>query len=266
MIADLLERAGVGIADLVIATIAALAVAFFVWALPDPVFAELLSGSGLSAVVGVAEPPFAPPLRLGVAAAGGLLAFVLVALSLRALNRPTRPRFSFAPTPGEPVAPRLRRADAHPDAPARAPVSASYDLGEPFDGEPEDEEPAEAPLELAAEPVPEPAYVPPPLAIQVEPEPEAAPEAVPAEPAPTVVSPPEVHEVHDQTRFPVTPRPLADRQDESIEGLMQRLEAGLAGRTRRAPAPAPPGTPAASIDDRLRSAVAELQRLNTGRE
>lgn len=50
------------------------------------------------------------------------------------------------------AAPRIRNGDQHPDAPARAPIRASADLGAPLDaGEPVPTEDADAPLELGAD-------------------------------------------------------------------------------------------------------------------
>ena len=60
-----------------------------------------------------------------------LVAYAFIWSLMRALDTIGRkPRPVFVPE-SEPEAPRLRRADAHPDAPSRRPLFAGRDLGEP---------------------------------------------------------------------------------------------------------------------------------------
>lgn len=123
---------------------------------------------------------------------------------------------------------RVRRADAHPDAPPRAPILAMRDLGEP-------------PVAPAPEPAPDlPAILdadffelPEPIA--VDPAATADPASA-GEPAPA--------------RSAAAPR--AERL--TIADLMARLDAGMAGR-------AAPATPPRDARPALRDALTELNRL-----
>jgi|GEM_PF-428385 len=138
--------------DMAMAGLAAASVGFVLFAMPDPLFADLVTGSGLPALLPAAEPPLGTTARLASVALAAAGTFLLVWLALRALNQPaTVPKAAAlkatpepeAPASGrrrsfivgdpEPEAPRIRRADAHPDAPARRPLFAESDLGEPLD-------------------------------------------------------------------------------------------------------------------------------------
>lgn len=99
--------------------------------MPGAMLEGLVMDSGLPAVVSAAEPPLGMTARLMLAGgAGGLVALfgwfgLYLVLGSRGL------------TLGKVVVddealPVLRRADAHPDAPARAPLLATRDLGTPF--------------------------------------------------------------------------------------------------------------------------------------
>jgi hypothetical protein len=118
--------------DLPVAGLAALAVAFAAFTMPDTVLGRVVDASGISSVLSAAQPPLGNTARLLIAIAGGLFAFAGAFALLRWLDR-------FAgrwPAPvlySEPdlETPRVHRADAHPDAPPRRPISAARDLGEP---------------------------------------------------------------------------------------------------------------------------------------
>jgi hypothetical protein len=222
--------------DIPLALLSGAATAFALYAMPEETLYGLTGGAQL-------EPAF-------VSAAGGVLAFALVWLVLRLLDRPKRRR------PKQ----KLRRADAHPDAPPRAPLSAR-DLGEPA----EEEAPAPTVRPRLVEPDSVPAWLQPaeafetaePLelsepfvenAIEPEPEPIVEPESA-AEAAPAPAS------------QPVRP-PVAE---ESIAALMRRLDRGLSrDSTPAAEAPQPSAAPAPELDRRLRSAIDELQRIARG--
>lgn len=92
----------------------------------------LVLASGIPAVIAAAEPPLGFTARLAIALfsgvfLGGVLWFALfLAVGGRTL--------AFGPEEElvDPTIPVLRRADAHPDAPPRAPLLATRELGTPF--------------------------------------------------------------------------------------------------------------------------------------
>ncbi|HET8612962.1 MAG TPA: hypothetical protein VFL92_09380 [Sphingomonas sp.] len=232
-----------------LALVLGLAAAFAAWAVSP----ELLGGAFA-----------APPGRLAGAVAIGLILGVLGYIAMR---RPSPPRDTEAdPIDEEPEVPvpaerlvRLRRADAHPDAPPRQPIHASRDLGEPFmdvgafvpPPAPESASPivdadfievehfeaviAEEPIEEVVDEPEQQAQAEPETA----PEPEAEPEPVSAPPA------------------PFTPAPHAHAA--SLGELMDRLSAGLERRGGKPPRP-PAQHP------QLREALDELNRLASRRD
>jgi hypothetical protein len=244
--------------DLGVAGFAAAAIAFAAFAMPDWRLTQIVEMTGLAAVFPPAQPPLGMTARFALALAAGLASFTLFAWLLRALDRvPAAPSGVDADRAPEPI--RLRRADAHPDAPARRPLVAGRDLGEPVeeelvldvalerDSEPEPE--AESELAAAPEPEAEPelAAAPEPAASVEEP----VLEVLPEQPAPA----PEVLTVEEV--------PAAPPRDESISELMQRLESGISRRERVIPAaetaaPSPTGD---AVGHRLRSAINDLQKL-----
>lgn len=241
--------------------------------MPSSVLEAMILDSGVPALLPAAEPPLGWTARTalamiaggGASAAAWLAAFLLlggegivsIPLSLprlpdgRALARwigRLRPARTVADADAS--VPVLRRADAHPDAPARAPLLATRDLGTPFL-----EVRAPAPVERDL-----PRDLDAPLSAF---DPHAIPE-VPAEPiraiAPLHAVPnPAVPE--DGERFeafelrPPVPQPLsqppiaAPRTDATIHALLDRLERGVSTRT---PSGAAPG-----------DALNELRRLAT---
>ena len=103
--------------------VAALAVALLFVALPATVLEDWVWRSGLPSLIGAAEPPLGTTARAVLALAGGALAGAVTWSALFLLFGPgglLAPR--AASSDGVPV---LRRADAHPDAPARRPLSAA---------------------------------------------------------------------------------------------------------------------------------------------
>lgn len=238
--------------DLPVAALAALSVGFVAFAMPGDLFAGAISATGLASVLPAAAPPLGMTARVVVAALAATATFGIVLALLRLLDgRPAEPARApfrareFVLEDPEPDLPRLRRADCHPDAPARRPILAARELGEPdFAPRPQAPRPAaaeEAVREPAAEdeiPLPPPAAAAPLSA--------AAPAAAQAACA------------------------------DSIPDLVARLERGLGRRQRPTPAkatapapgpaaaaqPAPAKAPAtAGRDDRLKSAIENLQRL-----
>lgn len=117
--------------DLPVAGLAALAVAFAAFTIPDALLGRAVEATGLPAVLTAAQPPLGNTARLLMAVVGAATAFTAAFTLLRWLDR-------FAARPSAPAAtasqvdtPRIHRADAHPDAPPRRPISAARDLGEP---------------------------------------------------------------------------------------------------------------------------------------
>lgn len=233
--------------DLAMAGLAGASVAFVIFAMPHGAFEEAVGLSGLPLILPAAAPPLGETARLLAAALAGAATFAFAWLVLRSIGKkPAQAKKAFQPVELAEldVAPKLRRADAHPDAPARRPILAGLDLGEPAEPEAA-EEPAAAPL---AE------------------EPEEAPEV-----AEEAAAPPEATE-HPVEEGPVQGEAEAPEaiEQNSIPHLMQRLEQGLLRRERqgqgaKAPAPFSSASPPeqARIDERLRGAIADLQKLAT---
>ena len=118
--------------DLPVAALSGLAIVFVAFARPGGLLADAVGASGLPSVLPAAAPPLGLTARAAIGVAGAIATFALVFALLRLLDRtgldaPRRKRDA------EPVDenPRLRRRDLHPDAPARRPISATRDLGEP---------------------------------------------------------------------------------------------------------------------------------------
>lgn len=240
--------------DLPVAILAAASVGFVAFAMPGDLFAEAVSATGLPSLLPAAAPPLGSTARAMVVTAAAAATFALVLVLLRLLDRKPAERATpiFYSPPAEPEfeaeMPRLRRRDVHPDAPARRPILAARELGEPDFNQP-------APLvEPEPEPVEEAQWEPLVLEEMLEPEPLPEPEPAP--------------EPEGCVRTEVQPSPPAE--DESIDDLVARLERGL-GRRRQpapaataaapAPAPAPFFSPSEDKDDRLKSAIENLQRL-----
>jgi hypothetical protein len=118
--------------DLPVAGLAALAVAFAAFTMPDALLGRAVEATGLPSVLSAAQPPLGNTARLLLALAGGLLAFAGAFALLRWLDRfaSRSPALVLDAEPA-PETPRVHRADAHPDAPPRRPISAARDLGEP---------------------------------------------------------------------------------------------------------------------------------------
>ena len=132
-----------------VAVVAATAVAFAAFAMPDYQFTQLINFSGLPSILPAAAPPLGVTARLGVMAIGALVAFLAVWLLLRTFDPPAVHEYceddghdDFFDGDWDPQ--RVRRADTHPDAPTRRPIFAAQDLGEPFeDSQTEDSRKAE---------------------------------------------------------------------------------------------------------------------------
>ena len=126
--------------------LAGAAVAGLFLLMPATMLEDWVWRSGLPSLIGAAEPPLGTTARAILALAGAATAAAVVWSALFLLfgaGGLLAPR--TATVDGVPV---LRRADAHPDAPARRPLSAA-DLDPPFEYTP-----AEAPRAVAPPPPP----------------------------------------------------------------------------------------------------------------
>lgn len=246
--------------DAGLAAFAALSAGFVAFAMPEPLLSGLVRASHLPDLVAAAQPPLGETARFALVGAAVLFAFAAVWALMGALGRVPAPRAVAAEPDSE--APRLRRADAHPDAPARRPLLAR-DLGEPL----ELDEVAPASTEgdpfPESEPRPLPAFLVPQ---EPEPEPVAEAEAEPAQP-----------EAKPEPEAEAAPVPIAERaaqlpesgaeDDQSLSKLVNRIEFGLMSRKRQALSTAelpPAGEPPAEQDKvghRLRSAINDLQKI-----
>jgi len=101
--------------------------------MPTGMIEDLVVDSGIAAVVSAAEPPlgFTARFILIFLVGGGVGMVAWFALFLLFGSRSIVVQAGAGDVEGEAM-PRLRRADAHPDAPARRPLSAARDLGTPF--------------------------------------------------------------------------------------------------------------------------------------
>ena len=225
------HKGGGSALDLAMAAFAGTAAGFVIFAMPASQFDQVVELSGLPLLLSAAQPPLGMTARLAAMAVAAVGTWTLVWLVLRALGKkPPEPKRRTRPLQIDVPLPRIRRADAHPDAPARRPILAGLELGVPLD-------------EAVQQPAPEEAVA----------EEEFVPEAEF-----------EVEEVEEEVAPPAF---LPEPEPATISHLMQRLELGLLRRerpswsdgaedTQQNNEPAPP-----QLDQRLRSAIDDLQRL-----
>lgn len=204
---------------------AVLAGLFFV-VVPDWRLEGAVSASGLPRLLPFAEPPLGLTARLSIAVAASVLAGAVGWSALFLIWGPGGWLYRGEASD----MPAVRRADAHPDAPPRRPLSAA-ELGVP-------PPPAVRPIPRNLdEPLAEyhPAAVPdvpmapvravPALARVIEPEP----------PAPQVEPEPEITRIETFELTPmVRPAPRTPRTEETVEALLQRLERVAQARSGRA--------------------------------
>lgn len=277
------------IAPLAAGVIGVLTAAMFAL-IPTELLESMVVDSGIASVLSAAEPPLGMTARLLLVllCGGGVGAIAWFGLFLSFGTRTIvvqRPRKSG--DAGAVSTPVLRRADSHPDAPARRPLFANTDLGTPF-------------LEVRARPVhvdatvvesmPTPAPVEQPLPTDLD-QPLAAfdPAAVPEAPldwfpAPVEVITPERRQTFDPGErfetFPLTPMvrpappayeapaPVATDPTETVQALLERLERVAAGRRHAKPAPvesvAEPVTPEAiaePVSETIEDTLTALRRM-----
>lgn len=228
-----------GIAGLVAAALVVTVLAL-VMAVPEWRLESVVVDSGLPAILPAAAPPLGMTARAAIAFFGAVIVggagWVVATLAVR--HWPRRP------------ARRLRRAakleirpsDAHPDAAPRPPVHASRELGDPLWQERVRIAPAASGLPIAPV-VAEPVERPLPINLDL---PLAAfdPDAIPAEPLPLPLPKPRFAAHERIETFELTPPPaarqprpvpeeaiVAPATDATIQGLLARLEIGVARRS-----------------------------------
>jgi hypothetical protein len=265
--------------DAGLAALAAVSAGFVAFAMPEALFSGLVETSRLPDFVPAAQPPLGETARLAATGAACLLTFASVWALMALLGRAPAKRRP-APEP-QAEAPKLRRADAHPDAPARRPLLAR-DLGEPLELEAFPQAAAESEPDLAGTPQrPLPAFL-----VPEEPpaDPVAQAEAVAEEPeAQWEPSEPESAEAEPELEADPAPeaepdvRPISElgaqlpeaeaETDQSLSQLVNRIEFGLS-RKRQALPSAMDRAPAEDISadqekvgHRLRSAINDLQKI-----
>lgn len=258
--------------NLPLAIFLATATAFAAYAMPADTFSGLVEATGLPAILPAAQAPLGQTARVAFIAVASLLALAGAWGLLSAIDR------IEAREPEElpeiPAVPRIRRADAHPDAPSRRPLSAA-DLGEPL--------PRAAPRGVA------PASTPAPSAAPEESEEEEELELAEMARFPSFLEPvqPEAAnedeeeeaplDLTDEAAEPAAAEPLdfgavaarialpQDDPSQNVGRLMQRLEAGLQRRSgspaQEASRPAAAPAPGGPAGHRLRSAIGDLRKM-----
>jgi hypothetical protein len=242
--------------------------------MPAGALESLVLDSGIPAILDVAQPPlhltarFVLALACGVAVGGIAWFGLFVAFGAR--------QIVLSPDRDAGAAPTLRRADAHPDAPPRKPLSAVLELGTPFlevhapapeplRAEPEDahfepivEAPAPVPLEMPEErPLPTNLDIP---LVAYDPAAMFSRHNRPA-PAPRPILAPrerlEVFELTPMVRAAEAPARAPLDPTASIRNLLDRLESSVAKRdAAAAPRPAPG-------NDSIRDTLDTLRTLAT---
>lgn len=227
---------------------------------PTHLLESAVLDSGVAALVGAAEPPLGLTARIVLAlmlggGAGAVLAF---ATFLWAGEQGRHPKAGKVAADSTPI-PILRRADAHPDAPARRPLFAAQELGTPFLDVTASREPVERALPKDLD---QPLAAFDPGAILPTPR-------EPLRPVAPLIRPQALEPGERLETFPLTPPPVTDdplpmpsparSAEATIQSLLERLEIGIQHReeARRTAVDPQPGT----LNDKL----VELRRLATER-
>lgn len=259
--------------DAGLAALAAASAGFVVYAMPESLFSGLIQASRLPDLLPAAQPPLGDTARLAVVGTAALFVFAAVWALLAALDHvPAGRRSETAPeaeAETEAETPRLRRADAHPDAPARRPLLAR-DLGEPLEldqvapSEPEQQpfgDDGDRPLPGFLIPqAPEPV-----AAAESEPEPEPAQHEDLARPEPEAEALPEAEPMPIASLAAQLPESGAEA-DQSLAQLVNRIEFGMSRKRQALPATEAPPAEEPSVEQervghRLRSAINDLQKI-----
>lgn len=206
---------------------------------------QAVLASGLPAIMAAAEPPLGFTARLVLVILGGGMVAAFAWFGLFLVLGARTISIGSAIGAGDVIyVPTLRRADAHPDAPPRAPLFAHRELGVPFLDVRAAAEPEPAPAPLIAQDVAPrdlPADLDMPLA-SFDPAAfaaakEAFPRFGPDERIETFALTPLVRE-GDGTRPPASNAEPRDTEA-TIAALLERLERGVSRRAEVAQAPRP---------------------------
>ena len=237
----------------IVATMLGLALAFFCFAMPIAQVERIVMASGLPSLLAAAHPPLGTKAQALFSLGSGVAAAIAVVLGFAALggSRPLPDRPIADPAIPDDMIPRQRAADAHPDAPARRPIFAGKDFGDPLDLDQSlivREEDLEAidgwQAPAASTEIVEASWTP---VEQIEVEPIV--EDVQAAPLPA-------------WREDVRAAEIDEDKELTVDDLVARLEAGLARRRANVNVTPLRAAPGASEDgERLRAAIDELQRM-----
>lgn len=262
--------------------------------IPVGTLETLILRSGVPAVLAAAEPPLGFTARIVMILLGGTIAGLIFWLGTFLLVGDRSVVVGGSRRDGN--IPVLRRADAHPDAPAREPLFATRDLGTPFldiragdpgdqaqpvalnatsDADPAWSEDEQRPLPILRSPIDLPADLDEPMAAY---DPAAIPDTPLAPPAPpppplgvrpqvidsgerfeTFQLRPAVTPVVDEAR-PAVARPPVDTAA-TLTALLERLERGVSERAERAPSPEPSANDAG--EQGLQHTLGMLRRMAT---
>lgn len=246
--------------------------------LPAAWLESIVVESGIASILTAAEPPLGLTARAMLAMVGGGGAGLITWFALFLLVGSRTVAVNVGSDGDVPV---LRRADAHPDAPARSPLRATRDLGTPFldvrakavvhlHAEEGAEPKPESPVVPIAMPRPLPKDLDTPLAdydpdawLEAEPVRNLLPP--PSEPlkslAPLPIQRPQVFDENERFEtFELTPIrrdppvPEPDRPSATIHALLDRLERSVAQRDAVRPAPV-------QREETLQDALANLRQL-----
>ena len=128
---NMLGRGAAPVFNAAVSAAAAVGAAFFTFAMPDPLVLGLADAVGLTSLA--SEPILVGLARAATMVVAATFAFLLAWSVLGRLDRRALDQTADADDDAQNVTPRLRRADAHPDAPARPPILARKELGEPLE-------------------------------------------------------------------------------------------------------------------------------------
>lgn len=124
------RRASRGGLDVPVAAFAAAAAGVAMFIVPIGMIEDVVLDSGLGSVFSPLTPPLGMKARAGVGLIAAAVIFFLVLKLMRALGGEPAARHDQDEQDEIAPAPRLRRRDKHPDAPARAPFSVTRDLSD----------------------------------------------------------------------------------------------------------------------------------------